>query len=87
MTTVWIRADGTQIHSTSDPAAEPPGAATSTEIAPESGKQVWNFTSKTWKPLPPPPPSPNSLLDTAIGAATTLGALKAVLLGKIEARR
>lgn len=87
MTTFWIRTDGTLIRATSDSEAEPSDAVTSTETAPESGKQIWDFNAQRWKPLPPPPSSRNSVLDAAIGGATTLEALKAALLGKLEARR
>lgn len=54
MTTFWIRADGTIIHATSDPDARPPDAETSTEIAPESGEQIWDFTTGVWNPPPAP---------------------------------
>ena len=53
MTTFWIDGAGDLIRATSDPDAQPPGAVTSTEIAPESGKQKWNGTG--WDPLPPAP--------------------------------
>jgi len=86
MTTFWMRADGTLILATSDSKAEPPDAVASTEIAPESGRQTWDFNAQKWNPLPPAPPDRNSLLDTAISGATTLAALKTALLGKITAR-
>ena len=60
-TTFWIDADGTLIRATSDPSASPPSAVTSTEIAPESGRQKWNGTS--WGPLPPAPKPPMDAED------------------------
>ena len=61
MTTFWIRADGTLILTTSDPDAEPPDAATSTEVAPESGRQVWDGAK--WGPVPPPEKPPMDAED------------------------
>lgn len=61
-TTFWIAADGTIIRATSDPAASPPGAVTSTEIAPESGKQTWNFGTGAWN-APPAPPDPGMTVE------------------------
>lgn len=85
MTTFWIDAQGTLLRATSDPNAQPPDAVTSTEIAPESGKQKWNGTG--WNPAPPPPPDPDIALDAAINGAASLTALKAALRGKIAARQ
>ena len=61
MTTFWIDNVGSFIRATSDPTAQPPGAVTSTEIAPESGKQKWNGTD--WDSLPPVPNPPMDAED------------------------
>jgi hypothetical protein len=50
MTTFWIDAQGNLIKATSDPNAAPPGAVTSTTVAPESGRQKWDGTK--WLPAP-----------------------------------
>lgn len=89
MTIFWIDNQGAILKATSDDGQRPTNS-TAIKVppnpAPKSGKQIWNFISKTWNSLPPPPPSRNSVLDTAIDGASTLAALKAVLRGSIVAR-
>ena len=59
MTTFHIDVDGKLLRATSDPDAVIPGTVTKTDIAPESGKQIWDGTG--WGPLPPGrPPLPDA---------------------------
>lgn len=58
MTTFWFDIDGKVLRATSLKNPDPPieDAVGSTDIAPESGRQIWNKTTKKWGPIPKMPP-------------------------------
>lgn len=53
MTKFWVRADGRYLRSTDDSRTSFPGAVEGITVAPESGRQVWDFTARAWGPVPP----------------------------------
>ena len=81
MTIAWVDPnDGRVLRTAADDSAPPRPDAVAVSPAPESGKQIWDFASKTWGPVPSPPPSKDETLVVELQAATTLPALKAALI-------
>ncbi len=59
MTHFWFNEAGEILLATSAPDPDPPiaGAVGSTETPPESGRQIWNFQTESWGPVPASPPA------------------------------
>ena len=84
MTIFWVDDTGVVLVATSDNGKGPPGA-TPVTVAPEDGRQIWDFAQKKWGPKPPPKPDPKDELVKAAKAANSIAELKIVLIDAIKA--